>query len=183
MTDERRERYEAAILAAGNGESVGPRAAAQAAMAVADEEHREAKERHREGLRRADEHNNALMDEVQRYADGDERPVLWSVYNQMHLRAANAEADIARVERHLTAWEQQLPETVKLAPGIETVRRDLGIEGAPNKPVEAPRCAECGHPKADHQDADEPVSVGLCTVCDEEGSDEAHHDYEPEGQQ
>lgn len=47
------------------------------------------------------------------------------------------------------------------------------------KPPEDQLCAECGHPKADHQDADEPVSVGLCTACDEDDSDEAHHNYEP----
>lgn len=41
MTDERRERYAAAILAAGNGESVFPGVAAEAAMAVADEEQQE----------------------------------------------------------------------------------------------------------------------------------------------
>ncbi|MFI1161415.1 hypothetical protein [Streptomyces sioyaensis] len=50
--------------------------------------------------------------------------------------------------------------------------------------LDAPRpCVECGHLKAQHQDADEPVSVGLCTACDEDGSDDAHHDYEPATEQ
>ncbi|MGW0869919.1 hypothetical protein ACWD3Z_05435 [Streptomyces sp. NPDC002740] len=50
------------------------------------------RERHRASLRRADEINNSLMEEVQRYAVGTERPVLWSVYNRMHRRALDAEA-------------------------------------------------------------------------------------------
>ncbi|MFF7949096.1 hypothetical protein [Streptomyces griseorubiginosus] len=57
----------------------------------------EAREKHRASLRRADEINNELMEEVQRYAAGTERPVLWSVYNQMHLRAVNAESAVGRV--------------------------------------------------------------------------------------
>lgn len=55
------------------------------------------REKHKASLRRADEINNELMQEVQRYAEGTERPVLWSVYNAMHLRAANAESTLARV--------------------------------------------------------------------------------------
>lgn len=55
------------------------------------------REQHNAALRHADEVNNALMEEVQRYADGKERPVLWSVYNAMHLRAANAEGDLKRL--------------------------------------------------------------------------------------
>jgi hypothetical protein len=49
------------------------------------------REQHRASLRRADEINNSLMEEVQRYAVGTERPVLWSVYNRMHRRALDAE--------------------------------------------------------------------------------------------
>ena len=56
-------------------------------------------EEHKASLRRADEINNQLMEEVQRYAAGTERPVLWSVYNEMHLRADNAEARAAAMER------------------------------------------------------------------------------------
>jgi hypothetical protein len=66
------------------------------------------RERYKAGLRRADEHVNAMSEELKRYADGKETPVLWSVYNEMHLRAVNAEALIAavrakhkqRTERH-----------------------------------------------------------------------------------
>lgn len=61
------------------------------------------KARHNASLQRADRTNNALMEEVKRYANGDEHPVLWSVYNRMHLRAANAEATIARVRAVLDA--------------------------------------------------------------------------------
>lgn len=59
----------------------------------------QAREQYMAGLRRADEMNNALMEEVQRYADGTERPVLWSVYNEMHKRALTAEARAAAMER------------------------------------------------------------------------------------
>ncbi len=66
------------------------------------------RQHYKAGLRRADEHVNAMSEELKRYADGKETPVLWSVYNAMHLRAANAESLIAtvrathrkRTERH-----------------------------------------------------------------------------------
>jgi hypothetical protein len=57
------------------------------------------REKHKASLRRADKVNNELMAEVQRYAIGAERPVLWSVYNRMHSRAAHAEAALNRVGR------------------------------------------------------------------------------------
>lgn len=57
------------------------------------------REKHKASLRRADKVNNELMEEVQRYAIGAERPVLWSVYNRMHSRAAHAEAALNRVGR------------------------------------------------------------------------------------
>jgi hypothetical protein len=68
-------------------------------LALVDAEQAEAKERYREGLRRADRINNELMQEVQRYAEGTEVPVLWSVYNAMHLRAANAEGKLEQLAR------------------------------------------------------------------------------------
>jgi hypothetical protein len=55
--------------------------------------------RHKASLQHADKVNNELMEEVQRYADGTERPVLWSVYNDMHKRAATAEAERDRLRR------------------------------------------------------------------------------------
>ncbi|MFE7780355.1 hypothetical protein [Streptomyces nigrescens] len=63
-----------------------------------------------------------------------------------------------------------------------TLRALDGADGEP-RPADPALCAECGHPKGQHQDADEPVSVGLCAACDGEGSDDAHHSYEPEEQQ
>jgi hypothetical protein len=74
-----------------------PSDAAPSVPADQDAEVKQLREKYRDGLRRADEVNNALMEEVQRYADGKERPVLWSVYNEMHLRAANAEGDLERL--------------------------------------------------------------------------------------
>ncbi|MEU7435664.1 hypothetical protein AB0B07_33225 [Streptomyces sioyaensis] len=49
--------------------------------------------------------------------------------------------------------------------------------------LDAPRPCRCGHPKDQHSEADEPVSVGLCHECDEDGSDDAWHNYEPQEQQ
>lgn len=37
------------------------------------------------------------------------------------------------------------------------------------------RCAECGHFQGAHEEAEEPVSVGRCTVC---ADDDAWHNYE-----
>lgn len=55
------------------------------------------RDQHTASLRHADEVNNALMEEVKRYADGIEHPVLWSVYNAMHNRALTAEAEAQRL--------------------------------------------------------------------------------------
>lgn len=51
--------------------------------------------------------------------------------------------------------------------------------GGTTKTAKKEVCTECGHPKAQHQDADEPVSVGLCTACDAADSDDAWHNYGP----
>lgn len=74
------------------------------------------RERYTAGLRRADEHVNAMSEELKRYADGEETPVLWSVYNAMHSRAATAEGCITSVlalcdkaEKQATRWEHPLP--------------------------------------------------------------------------
>ena len=132
-SDERRERYAAAMAAAAavpwmiadqTTRSVYYEAA-DAAMAIADNEltgvHKalaeerdvavrveaentrlraeleSARERWKAGLQRADKSVREMNAEMQRYATGEETPVMWSVYNQMHLRAANAEADIHQV--------------------------------------------------------------------------------------
>ncbi|MFF9624239.1 hypothetical protein [Streptomyces griseosporeus] len=78
------------------------RSVADAVLAVLPapaDEIKQLREKHKASLRRADEINNALMEEVQRYADGKERPVLWSVYNAMHLRAIEAEAELEKLRR------------------------------------------------------------------------------------
>lgn len=55
------------------------------------------------------------MEEVQRYAAGKERPVLWSVYNEMHLRAANAESDLERLRTEVeTARTVEQSDTARL---------------------------------------------------------------------
>ncbi len=41
------------------------------------------------------------------------------------------------------------------------------------------RCAECSHPRGAHEEAEEPVSVGRCTVCaDQDDEDAEWHDFE-----
>lgn len=106
MTDERRDRYAAAIEAklrdTANALCYDPQdAAADAAMAVADAEQREANEKHQAFLQYADRVNNELMKEAQRYAEGEEMSVLWSVYSGMHHRALDAEAKNARLRAEL----------------------------------------------------------------------------------
>jgi hypothetical protein len=75
-----------------------------------------ARDRYTAGLRKADEHVNAMSEELKRYADGKETPVVWSVYNAMHSRAATAEGRVASVaalcnaaEKQATRWEHPLP--------------------------------------------------------------------------
>lgn len=48
-----------------------------------------------------DEKLRALDAEVSRYAAGEEAPVLWSVYNDMHLRAVRAENEAGRLRAEL----------------------------------------------------------------------------------
>ncbi|MCX5598381.1 hypothetical protein OOK29_09550 [Streptomyces phaeochromogenes] len=92
---ERRDRYAKAIRDTDGWVLDDGQHMLAAVLAVADAEQAELRARHKASLRRADELNNQLMEEVQRYADGTERPVLWSVYNAMHKRAANAETRAA----------------------------------------------------------------------------------------
>ncbi|WP_318201091.1 hypothetical protein [Streptomyces sp. SCL15-4] len=47
-------------------------------------------------------------------------------------------------------------------------------DGQPAREAQQPPCGECGHPAAGHEEGDDPVTPGTCTLCPE---DEAHHDY------
>ena len=38
-------------------------------------------------------------------------------------------------------------------------------------------CGECDHPEYSHREGDDPVTPGVCGVCEVNDSDEAHHDY------
>ena len=68
-TDERRERYATAISKwHRDPEQPLYTQGADAVIAIADAEQAELRERYMAGLRRADEMNNDLMEEVQRYA-------------------------------------------------------------------------------------------------------------------
>ncbi|MFJ8538102.1 hypothetical protein [Streptomyces sp. NPDC093591] len=91
------------------------------------------RERYKAGLRRADEQVNAMSEELKRYAAGTETPVLWSVYNAMHLRAVNAETELEQLrtrvaeleaERHVT--NEALDDAVQelRTPYAERARRE-----------------------------------------------------------
>jgi len=144
-------------------------------------------EKHKAGLRRADDMNNQLMQEVQRYAAGTEQPVLWSVYNAMHLRADNAEAAVKRVRQ---LHDQLAEETDLTSPDAPITRaaaakRIAAALDGPN-PTSAPQCdvefengARCakpaGHrpPGSDDPHVPEPTSEaqpvphapGKATLC------------------
>lgn len=134
-TPDRRERYAAAIRAAGDtayGNHPFYEAITDAVIALADAEHAELRKRHWDGLRRADEINNNLMEEVQRYAEGTERPVLWSVYNQMHKRALAAEAEAERLRAAATPptdWIDRHPQLEAIAAAVweQCGRSDSGM--------------------------------------------------------
>lgn len=63
------------------------------------------KRRYREGLCRADKVNNEMQAELMRYAEGTERPVLWSLYSKVLQRANNAEARVKVLEAELGIGE------------------------------------------------------------------------------
>lgn len=50
--------------------------------------------------------------------------------------------------------------------------------------AQQPACGECGHPKDQHGEADDPVSVGQCRQCAAEpgNEDDSWHNYEPKGE-
>ncbi|MFJ5151415.1 hypothetical protein ACIQCF_07470 [Streptomyces sp. NPDC088353] len=68
------------------------------------------RDRRMAGLRHADEHLRSMNEELQRYAKGTEAPVLWSVYNKMHGRAATAEARVTELESELAEYEPLNPQ-------------------------------------------------------------------------
>ena len=107
---------------------------------------RRQREKHKASLRRADEINNELMAEVQRYAAGTERPVLWSVYNRMHLRAANAEARVAELAAvHAFLDEQELAARAFELPTpawVEAVRAASVPPEAPVRPSQPSSVSE-----------------------------------------
>jgi hypothetical protein len=114
------------------------------------------REKYLAGLNHADEVNNALMEEVQRYADGKERPVLWSVYNAMHKRAITAEATVARVRRLHDALDE---ETALTSPNDEITRGAAARKIAAaldgwTDPAELRRMADEAQPNVEPSEAD-----------------------------
>jgi len=104
------------------------------------------RERHKASLRRADEINNELMEEVQRYAAGTERPVLWSVYHRMHLRAIEAEAELKKLRR--VAAESAPADR---APTL----RELEQQQRPNTPPSRPDASPTAPPVKQRADCTE----------------------------
>lgn len=39
-------------------------------------------------------------------------------------------------------------------------------------------CSECGHPAYAHREGEDPVTPGVCGMCEVSDPDEAHHDYD-----
>lgn len=137
----------------------------------------ELRERHKASLRRADEINNELMEEVRRYAAGTERPVLWSVYNRMHLRALEAEARAAAMERAMesTATDalkhrgchRELMAQCLRAERAEAELRGMADEAQPAQPKQPPmdpvHILGIG---ADADEAQQPEGEAPCTCAD-----------------
>ena len=129
-----------AALATAKAETVQ----AQARIAELEGELAATKERHHRRLRHADEHLREMNAELQRYAEGSEAPVLWSVYNKMHSRADTAEAQATRLESCLDAvyevcdkaeqqarrWEHPLPVPEWVATVREAADGLRGVTGA-----------------------------------------------------
>lgn len=147
------------------------------------------RERHKASLRRADQINNELMEEVQRYAIGAERPVLWSVYNRMHSRAATAEAEVKRLRR-LADETQQPTGHVYLSTGCwhgdqpfangltghEYCQGRTGILGA-KKPAQCKGCGAgcvCGC----HQGVEAQPEPHACLANPDRAADEAQFGVE-----
>jgi hypothetical protein len=70
-------------------------------------------------------------------------------------------------EHYRSGWDDGLEAAIDAARDV--VLRRLAGEARQG------RCAECDHPKAAHQDGDDPVTPGTCSLCPD---DDAHHDYE-----
>lgn len=128
---------------------------------------RRQRDKHKASLRRADEINNELMEEVQRYAAGIERPVLWSVYNDMHLRAANAELTLDRFRRiasrlanHAVGFGDVLDESDR-GPWGRTVGADIAELSAAMAPDVAPQATSA--PLAASQPSEAPVEPDTAT--------------------
>lgn len=140
LTEQQLDEYEtAARNAARIGSGIDPAAVLELAA-----EARRQRDKHKASLRRADEINNELMEEVQRYAAGTERPVLWSVYNDMHLRAADAELTLDRVRRiasrlanHAVGFQDVLDDSDR-DPWAKTVGADIADLSAALSPDTAP---------------------------------------------
>lgn len=138
-----------------------------AQLQTTQRERDEARERYTAGLRRADEQVREMNAELKRYADGDEQPVLWSVYNAMHKRAVTAEARVAELEQHTTtvraeggAYEVATMQHRTDAPGIVAWQShiDQMLRCLRHIPPPAARAADCVPVTAD----DLPDG-GICT--------------------
>lgn len=120
----------------------------------------EAKEKYTAGLRKADEKLCAMNAELDRYGDGKERPVLWSVYNRMHVRAAQAEAEVKRLGAMV---EEYATGASNLSEKLRQAKAALGITStAEAKATPREVCCVCGSPDvAYHNHCEKP----FCWPC------------------
>jgi septal ring factor EnvC (AmiA/AmiB activator) len=191
VTDERRERYATAMYeqmypghawadVARTTDSFPPmyRGIADAAIAVADEEQQKLRAK-------LYEWQGSYLDEVKVRQERDQaNDRLRAELEQLRDRAADLEEQVIAMGGHQLAAEEHAATLARVRAALDYCDRGSAIAlraalGDPATATQEEVCTECGHPKGEHQDADEPVSVGLCTVCDEDGSDDAWHNYDP----
>ncbi|MCZ4513504.1 hypothetical protein O3Q52_36235 [Streptomyces sp. ActVer] len=77
-------------------------------------------------------------------------------------------ARLAVAQRNLAAYDAD-PDAVLAVADAEQAELRAAVDTSED------RCAECGHFRGAHEDAEEPVSVGRCTVC---ADDDERHDFE-----
>ncbi|MBZ6258147.1 hypothetical protein KVH22_21765 [Streptomyces olivaceus] len=83
----------------------------------------------------AEADRDALAAELEQWrpddTDGYGHPVHWTVYNDMHKRAAEAEGRLARIRGMADAWESRLPAAIRTATAAEAVRNAANGDDRP----------------------------------------------------
>lgn len=98
---------------------------------------------------------------------------LKSVLTKRFTELGNPYSEMRRHEQGPDGWPSSHP----VGPNkvAEVLRELITRTAAGAQPV----CAECGHPNDAHREGDDPVTPGICGMCETSDPDDAHHDYEP----